>query len=262
MSEQLAATIAAATNSGATLRIGTLTGIDGTTLTVTIGGAPVPAMPYGQSYTPILGDTVLVLQQAALNIVIDGIAGLPVTNAVTNPSFELDPAGSTTITGWSVHPNGAYPGTATVKVDVGTGWGPKDGLQWLEINHDTAGNANVVCSSDPIPVAAGQLWTAVGYTIFSAEGGLGSDTPAMAISLAWFADDTGVYPTDVLSEAEQQWINGPTGGTWVPVRAIRGYGAAAPEGATAMRVLLDTTLSSGAVYWDQIIARQLGSATV
>lgn len=261
MSDQLAASIAAAANSGATLRIGALTGIDGTTLTVNIGGGLVTAIPYGQSYTPILGDNVLVLQQGALNVVVDGIAGLPDGNAVYNPSFEGDAPGATTVIGWTVYNNPAFTGTATVKVDVGTGWGAKDGRQWLEINHATGAAANLVISSAPIDVSPGQRWAAVGYTIFSAEGGLSTDTPTMAVSLAFFVDAAGVYPTDVVSEAEQQWINGPTGGTWIPVRAIQGDGAVVPDGCTAARVLLDTTLSSGTVYWDQIIARRLDIPT-
>lgn len=249
--------IAAAGDPGAGIRSGTLTAIDGTSLTVDLGGGQFVDVPYLDAYIPILGDRVTLLQHGAVSLVIGAPAAMPADNAVTNPSFEADPAGTTPPTGWSVYNNGAYPGTASTKVDVGTGWGAKDGRKWLEINHETTGNANVVVSSDPIPVLPGQRWAAVAWTIFAAEGGLGSDTPAMAVSLAFFADDTGVYPTDVIAEAEQQFINGPTGGTWVPVRAIQGDGATVPDDCTAMRVLLDTTLSSGTVYWDKVIAREL-----
>jgi hypothetical protein len=214
-------------------------------------------MPYLDLYLPILGDRVQVLQQGPVSLVIGAAAGMPDNNAVYNPSFELDDPGTTPPTGWNVYADPAFTGTASAKVDVGVGWGAKDGGQWLEINHETTGNANMVIWSTAIPVNPGESWAAVAWTIFSAEGGLGSDTPAMAVSVAFFADDTGVYPTDVLSEAEQQWINGPTGGTWVPVRAIAGTGAVVPDDATVMRVLLDTTLSSGSVYWDKVIARRL-----
>lgn len=258
MTGNLAGAIAGQGDSGASLRTGTVVGITGTALTVDIGGGETTDMPYLDGYLPVLGDRVAVLQQGAVCLVIGSPAGMPDTNMVANPSFELDLAGAFPA-GWSAYanPDPAYPGTASIIVEVGTGWGAKDGRQWLRIKHEASGNANIVMSSDPIAVSPGERWAAVAWTIFSAQGGLGIDTPAMAVSLGFLADPTGAYPTDVLAEAEQQWINGPTGGTWVAVRAITGTGALVPEGCTAMRVLLDTTLSSGVVYWDKVVARKL-----
>jgi hypothetical protein len=240
---------------GAFLRTGGLSGIAGTTLTVNVGGGQLVDMPYLDSYVPILGDVVQILQQGGVSLVIGASAAMATDNTLTNPSFELDGAGSTAITGWTAHQDVASVGSATMKVDTATGWGPKDGVQWLEINHGSAGYSGMYAVSDPVAVQPGQRWSAAGYVVSAVTDG--GDEPDLSLWLAFFASSAGTYPTDLLSEERLQSINGPTGPGWVVVRAPTGTGTTVPDGATAMRVLLFTETWGGSVYWDKIVCRRV-----
>lgn len=239
---------------GGVLRTGRLVGISGTALTVDIGGGEQVDMPYLDPYLPLLGDTVQVLQQGAVPLVLGAPAGMADDNVLANPSFEIDPPGST-VTSWTNYVDPASIGSATVTVDTATAWGPKHGVQWLEINHAIAGYVGNYQISEAIAVQPGQRWSAVGYAVSSVEGG--SDQPTMSIRLTFYATAAGTYPTNVVSSDTLQIINGPTGPWWVPVRAITGTGTVVPDGVTAMRVVLVTETYGGSVYWDKILCRRL-----
>jgi hypothetical protein len=265
MSGDLAAAIAQANaNTGAMLRTGVLKGITGSTVTVDIAAGQLVDIPYLSGYTPLLGDVVQVLQYGAVTLCLGGVAGMPDGNVVINPSFELDPPGTTSITGWTFTPDPAYAGSQahlSYKVDVGSGWGALDGSQWLEyIYHDdsgtgTGGNGNMIATSSAIPVQPGDVWSAYGYCITLPDPGP-RDYPSLQVSLTFYASPTDNYPSTV-AESEQQYISGATGPLWVPVRAISGTGTIVPAGATSMRVTLDTTLGSGSAYWDKIVCVKL-----
>jgi hypothetical protein len=253
-----AAAISQAAYSGAALRTGTLVGIAGTKLTVDIGGGQIVAMPYLQAYIPLLGDIVQIIQQGSVSLVLGAATAMPSGNVLTNPSFELDLPGATAITGWSIYRDPSYTGHAYAKVNAGVGWGALDGDQWFEIGYDTGGgaNANVRASSDPIPVTPGEKWAVAAYVVAIPWSGA-ADFPSMALSLGFMASVAGVYPDDIIAESETQYLVGPTGPTWTPIRAIAGGGTVVPDGAVAMRVILDTNLGSGNAYWDKVICRKL-----
>lgn len=251
----LAATIADASDSGAVLRSGVLTAIVGTSVTVDIGGGQLVDMPYLGTYLPVLADQVSILQQGSVSLVLGAPAAMPTDNAITNPSFELDPPGSTSITGWTAYQDPASIGSASAKVDLATGWGPKDGTQWLEINHGSAGDSYLYVLSDPIAVNAGERWSAVGHAVSTFESG--ADEPLLSLYLAFFADEAAVYPGGLVSQERLQLISGPTGPWWIPVRAVAGAGTVVPDGCVTMRVLLRNDTFGGAVFWDKIIARRL-----
>lgn len=252
----LAEVIAGAANTGATLRTGRVLAIGAATVTVDIGGGQLVDMPYLDGYLPVLGDRVQALQQGAVTVVLDATAGPADDNVLVNPSFELDPPGAAGALSWTAYLEPSSIGTAAAKTQLATGWGGKGGSQWLEITQGGSGAATMTVYSEAIPVTPGQLWTAsAAVSALAADGG--ALQASMALVLAFFAATGGVYPTNMQSSARIQLLTGPTGPQWVTMRAISGAGTQVPAGAGAMRVLLQTTLSSEAVYWDRVVCRRL-----
>jgi hypothetical protein len=252
----LAEVIAQAASTGASLRTGKLIGIGDSSLTVDIGGGQAVAMPYVDTYTPILGDRVQILQQGMVCLVFGAAGGLPDDNAVVNPSFELDPAGTSPPQGWTRYFSPAGTSDSTVKTDVASGWGAKDSVRWLEVNHGaTAGYAGIYVTSTPIAVQPGQQWSASAYAISTIT--TGADQPKLHLSLAFTATTAGTYPASVLQETPLQMIVGPTGPQWIPLRAVTGSGTTVPGGCGGMMVVLLTETWGGSAYWDKVVARQL-----
>jgi hypothetical protein len=252
----LAEIIRDAANTGASLRTGRLIAIGDSSLTVDVGGGQAVAMPYVDGYTPILGDRVQILQQGMVCIVVGSTGGMPDDNAVINPSFELDPAGTSPPQGWARYFSPAGTSDGTVKTDVASGWGAKHGTRWLEVNHGvTAGYAGIYVSSTPIAVQPGQQWSASAYAISTVE--TGADQPKLHLSLAFTATTAGTYPASVLQETPLQMIVGPTGPQWVPLREVSGDGVTVPGGCNGMMVVLLTETWGGSAYWDKVVCRQL-----
>lgn len=256
MTGSLATVIAQAGNTGASLRTGRLIGIGDSSLTVDVGGGQAVAMPYVDAYTPILGDRVQILQQGMVCVVFGATGGMPDDNAVTNPSFELDAPGTSPPQGWTRYFNPAGTSDSTVKTDVATGWGAKDGVRWLEVNHGaTAGYAGIYAISTPIPVQPGQQWSASAYVISTIT--TGADQPKLSLKLAFYGSTVGTYPASVLQETLLQMVSGPTGPQWIPVRQVTGGGVTVPGGAGGMVVLLLTETWGGSCYWDKVVCRRL-----
>jgi hypothetical protein len=246
----------AAKNTGATLRTGRLLAIGDSTLTVDIGGGQALSMPFVDTYTPILGDRVQVLQQGMVCLAFGAAGGMPDDNQVFNPSFELDIPGTSPPQGWSVYFDPAGTSDSTVKTDFATGWGAKHGVRWLELNHGvTAGYAGIYVSSTPIAVQPGQQWSAAAYAISAIE--TGASEPTLQIRLAFLSSTSGTYPASVVQEVPLQIINGPTGPQWISLREIAGDGATVPVSAAAMTVVLFTQMWGGSVYWDKVVCRRL-----
>ncbi len=238
------------------LRTGRVVGLNGAALTIDIGGGEYVDMPYLTAYLPILGDTVQILQQGGVNVVLDSFGGMPSDNVVYNPSFEIDSPGSTTITGWGKYTDPASLGTSTAKVDTATGWGPKDGTQWFEINHAATGFVGTHLYSDLIRVQPGQRWSASASVVSINEPGV--DEPDMSVKLVFHAGSNS-YPADVVASSTIQMVKGPTGPQWTPVRAVTGSGVTVPFGAANMRVVLVTEEQGASVYWDRVVCRLLGT---
>ncbi len=252
----LATVISQAANTGASLRTGRLIGIGSSTLTVDIGAGQALNVPFVDGYQPILGDRVQILQQGMVCLAIGACGGMPDDNAVINPSFELDAAGTTPPQGWTVYMDPAGTADSHAKTAVATGWGAKDGVRWLEIDHGvTAGYAGIYVTSTPIAVQPGQHWSASAYAISGTPAGTGE--PTLHLRLAFMPSTVGTYPASVSLETPLQIINGPTGPQWIPVREVAGTGAVVPAGAGGMMVVLFTQIYGGSVYWDKIVARRL-----
>lgn len=243
----------------ATLRTGRVVGLSGATITVDLGGQQLTDLPYLESYLPILGDPVQILSQGAVSLVIGATTGMPADNVLKNGSFELDAPGTIPPSFWT-YADGGGSGSATAKVDVATGWGPKDGAQWLEINHSSGTDSVTYVTSEAIPVNAGERWSASAYVVSTND--FGTDEPQLSVLLAWFADDSGAYPGDIISQDYVQVINGPTGPWWVPVRAVSGNGIPVPYGAGVLRVVIRSDLFGAAVYWDKVVCRRISTGEV
>ena len=252
----LATVIAAAGGSGgSSLRTGRVLGIGAATITVDIGSSQLVSMPYLDTYLPVLGDRIQAIQHGSVCVILGAVAGMPDDNVLVNPSFERDAPG-TAPTSWNTYLEPTSVGTATALTQLATGWGGKGGVQWLEILHGGSGSATITVSSEAISVQPGQVWTAsAAMSALSSDGGASQATAAL--SLAFFPTSGTNYPTGLISSTRIQLLTGPTGPTWVTMRDIGGTGTVVPGGATAMRVLLQTTLLSEAVYWDRVICRRL-----
>lgn len=245
---------------GAQLRTGTVVALLGASqVIVDLGGGQQADMPALTGYEPIPGDVVQILQQGSVQLVLGRTNPMSGANALANPTFELDAAGVAP-TSWTKVIDPSLPtGNATVKTDNASGWGPIHGSKWLELDQTTVATAFIHMVSEPIPVVAGQIWTAAGYALnASTDAGGGS----CAIRLAYFADNTTMYPTVVAPDAVITTVNWPQGGIpgWTLLRQWYGIGFVIPTGATWLRVVLSTVLVGGvgsAAYWDGIICRQV-----
>lgn len=252
----LATAIAAAGSSGgASLRTGRVLGIGAATVTVDIGGGQLVSMPYLDTYLPVLGDRIQAIQHGSVCVILGAVAGMPDDNILVNPSFERDAPG-TAPTSWTTYLEPTSIGTATALTQLATGWGGRGGIKWLEITHGGSGTATITVSSEAIPVQPGQAWTASAAMSASASDA-GANQAAIALFLAFFPTSGTNYPAGLISASRIQLLAGPTGPQWVTMRDIGGTGTVVPGGATAMRVLLQTTLLSEAVYWDRVICRRL-----
>ncbi len=262
MSSDLAASIAqAGKGGGATMRTARVTALDYATITLDVGGGELVAAPYLDSYVPILGDYVQVLQAGAVSLILGRVSGSPADNLLLNPGFEADPPGTDTttgITGWSKYLDPGSPADADVLVDTVSGWGSADGTQWLELNYNGAG-AYVVVSvlSEAIPVNPDERFTAAARATMHTEDETGSNA---TLYLTWYADVGDTYPTTVAADTEIQTAEFPIGGIpgWVLLRQLTGSGYPVPAGARAMRVRLKTLMRvDGSAFWDSVVARKI-----
>jgi hypothetical protein len=256
----LAATLGSP-NEGAQLRTGTVVSLIGaSTVTVDIGGGQLLDMPALTGYAPIAGDVVQILQQGPVQLVLGRTNPMSGANALANPSFELN-TGAAPQAWTKVIDAGTPTGDAAVIADIATAWGPVDGSNWLAVSQSTAATVTIHMASRPVPVTAGQVWTAAGY---AANASIGTGGGTCALRLTWYNTDTAVYPTTVAADAVIASIGFPQGGVpgWTLLRQWAGAGYAAPTGATWLRVVLSTTLTGGvgsAAYWDGITCRRIGA---
>lgn len=260
MTSALAAGIAGAANSGATLRTGTVAGISGTAVTVDVGGGQMVDMPHLIAYQPILGDVVQILQQGPANLVLDRVAAISGNNALANPSFEIDPPGTAGATSWTAIRDPAATSPIVITTRLGSGWGAADGSQWIEFAATAAGgDAGMYLTSEPIPVSPGEQWTAAAYV--TAAGNTAANTAQLR--LAWFDTSAPNYPATIAPDHLIGSVSFPVGvyPAWFVLRHLSGNGVAVPDGVQYMRVVLSVEIFDvGWVYADAVCARRIPGA--
>lgn len=258
----LAAEISSPTE-GARLRTGTVAGLRGaSTVTVDVGGGQLVDMPTLNGYIPIPGDVVQILQQGSVQLVLGGTDPMSGGNVLANPSFELDQPGAAPSFWTKVIDAGTPTGNANVKTDNATGWGPVDGSKWLEINQSVGTAVTVHVVSEPIPVTAGQIWTAAASAAnISAD----ADGGGCQLRLSWYSSNTSTYPAGtVTADTFVAGVVLPPYGIprWTLLRQWYGSGYPVPTGASWMRVVLSSDITGGlgfSAYWDGIICRLIGA---
>lgn len=243
-------------NSGATLRTGRVIGAAGTIVTVDIGGGQVVDMPALAQYEPILGDIVMVQQQGPLTLVLGRTAAIAGDNVLANPSFELDPAGTSGAAHWTFIPDAVATTPITATTQTATQWGAAHGSQWLELSSSTAsGDGIVYAVSEAIPVTPGERWTAAAYTTSA-----GNQSNIAGLWLTWYASSTAMYPSTVSADTLISSASFPSGvyPRWLILRELAGGGTTVPVGVTFMRVVVSAEIFDiGYVYVDAVIARKV-----
>lgn len=253
----LASAVAAAANSGAIMRTGTVKRYDAGTLTVDVGGGQLVSMPYMDGYLPILGDPVQCLGQGGVWFALGRASQFPADNTVVDPSFELTPVGSPPAA-WGIYNNTPGGGTGTLLVRtaaVPAGF-EIAGSQMLEVSCQTSGGQITAdIYSQPIAVAPGQTWTAAAW-VYAAFQGIG---PTLRLKLAWFANSTNVYPTTVAGDSVITVADPPPLQPWMLLRgASGGGGVVVPAGASYMRVVLESVVYDIAyAEWDKVVCRRV-----
>lgn len=243
--------------SGATLRVGRVVGLTYTSVTVDMGGGQLIDAPCSSAFRPILGENVQILHQGSLLLAVGSAATMPDRNAVANPSFERDPVGSAVITNWTKYVGS---GAAAVAVAAADTWPAVDGNQVLEIAN-TAATSTTSMLSDPIPVVAGQRWSASCRWQAYADGAtLPMVTPTISLWLTWYASAAAAYPTTSAADTLIMQSIGPFGAMpeWSVLRSQTGNGAVVPTGIAAMQVMLRAVHgSTGRARFDRVTTVQL-----
>jgi hypothetical protein len=167
------------------------------------------------------------------------------TNVLANPAFDADPPGTSGASNWSAIPNPSAPTPITVTTQQTTGWGAIHGGQWLELFSSTSGgNGGVFLTSDPIPVTAGQRWTAAAYV--TSAGNSGNSATLYA---TWYSSD------DTIDS-----VSFPSGTypDWALLRDINGDGIQVPAGAAFLRAVLALNIHDvGYMHVGYMLARQV-----
>jgi hypothetical protein len=236
------------------IRVGRVVRYDSATVTIDISGTVINASAvYLRSYMPVLGDYCVVVWQGGSLLVLGAVAGTPADNTVANASFELDTPAVATPTGWGLW---TVAGTNSVETKTVADGYTVDGPQAAYTKVTSAGGT-VNLYSSPIPVDAGQVWSA--SALVHAEPVAG-DTLTATLSIAWHAQSTDVPPTYVsLDTTAAQTFTARTQ-AWVQLRGGGTAGGDSPP-ATARfaRVVLSTATgaANSAAWWDRVTLRQI-----
>jgi len=267
-----------------TLRSGIVVRFDSSRLTVRVGESEQSDFPYLQSYAPALGDTVLLQQYGSTWLCIGTPAGMPPTtgdepgidqNPIANPSFEESSTGVFPA-GWAVYHDPLTTATTTITTEAPPDIPPVDGSKACQVKSTVTPGAGVVFSNDylyssPIPVQAGQRWSAdammAGYRANPPDGWVAY----AGVLLSWYDEQADVYPNTVATNSLSMFALAPLTLPWVRVQPPGvGGGIEVPSGATWMRVILLTNFvvnkaalveplaaSYFNIYWDRVAARRV-----
>jgi hypothetical protein len=267
----MASRFAAGIPDPAILRVGRVTQYSAGSITVAISDSEAlidAAYLIGQ-YQPALGDIVCVVKQGNQWLVLGGLSANPDDNPVLNHSFEDGAVGSMA-PNWTLYHDPASTDTTVVATRVAPGSGEIDGAKTLQLELDSiavgSSFSTDYISSDPIPVVAGERWSASAWVTGFSESGPPWVRGFATVELIWYASPADTYPSYISRDGAGLVIT-PTTLPWILVRTQGGStgGFEAPAGATALRVTLGTTLTHEAttnnfyyyVFWDRVIATKL-----
>lgn len=267
----MAARFAAGIPDPAIIRIGKVTTYNAGAITVAISDsdALVNAAYLIGTYLPILGDTVAVIKQGNQWLVLGALSPNPEDNPVLNHSFENSGTGSMA-SDWTLYHDPGSTDTADVTVEFVAS--EIDGPQGLRVKLPSASAAGITFSEDyvssaPIPVVAGQRWTASAWIVGDSPSSGPATYGDAFVQLAFYAASTDTYP-GYLSLRSMAGSLVPSMGPWLPLRPSTLVGGVeVPAGASFMRVTLASTLIHEniattdyefSLFWDRVIAVQLG----
>lgn len=268
---ELATAIANATPAGAVFRVGVVTSYQAGYITVAISDSDVlvdAAYIFG-AYQPVLGDNVAVIKQGNQWLALGAISANPADNPVANHSFEDGPLDAMA-PNWTLYHDPAS--TDVAAVDVSTPTPPIDGQQALRVGIGgtivgSSSQSTDYVSSDPFPVAPGELWSAHAWLIGESLSAGPWVRGSAAVFFTYYDSPANTYPNTAAASSGFATDSIPTTAPWILIRseAGSGRGVEVPAGVTHARVTLRTILThesttsnySFAAYWDRVIAKRL-----
>lgn len=254
-------------------RVGTVVAVNGSTLSVHVGGGVLQDMPYLLGVQVAPGDDVALMQIGGTWYVLGPFAGMPASNLVVNGSFE-DAAGNPSTTGWDFRVIDNSAGTPSWSVDdVGpfSGGGYVAGLQGAFIDCSTNGLGGSTTEgklrSSAIPVKTGEQYAGAAMVGGSAPSPIslpvvGSDAilPIIQVDVAieFYA---GAADTTSIGSADY----GPIPPLPYQFSLMRTPMAVIPSGVNYIRLTLDFSVNdvSSQVYnaaFDRCIIRKIRNA--
>lgn len=262
----------AAKTGGTQVRIGKVVSVNGSTLTVSVGGGTLVDMPYLLGLQLVPGDSVATVQAGPTWYVIGPFAGVPTDNLVVNGSFETS-AGVPSTAGWDFQVLQNTAGTPAWSVnDAGT-FAVGDyvsGLKAAYIDCSTTGvgsDCEGKLRSSPIPVLQSEQYA-----------GAASVAANIPPPLRYKVVGTNaVLPLAQVDVALEFYVNagdttsasfvdyGPVPPTPFAYRLMRTPLTSVPAGVNFMRLTLDflahdTDVNSYVAVFDRAIVRKIRNA--
>lgn len=252
----LSMAVAQAVNEGASMVTGRVVEFSSNGLFVAPGGPdsePVLAGYPRAIYQPVLGETVMLLNQGGMWYCVGSIAGPgDATNSVDNYSFEDSEAGAFP-RAWTLVTTAGSPTLTTFD------WRHPEIIDGGKVGSLAANvAATTTCSvvSRPIPAAEKETWGVGAY--YRPNAGFGTNSGTVRIYVSWYS---GSELSNLISEESAVTFPLLRGHGWrlLTENGASGRGSVAPVGTKFVRVKLTFSWSAAAgdvVYLDRITARR------
>lgn len=255
----VASAIAQAGQSGGTqMRVGQVVAFTTGTITVSVGGGTLPAMPYTRSYRPLIGDTVIVFGTGPTWVCVGAITNSPPNNLLTNPQFDN---GTTDWTLNNVNTSGGTPSMGSATVESIFPGEQQVGPNMLSLTVSTSpGDSQCYAYSSPITVVPGEQYAAAATVRGLAGGSAYNENTGVYLEVGWYTDAITTTPSSRVTSALSTM---PQGYGWFQM-VCGNAGITVPGGAAVMRVhlgLIVEDFSGGhtvSAYYDLAIARKIG----
>jgi len=230
------------------LRIGTVSAVGATTLTVNVAGTPIQSA-YLASYDAAEGDLVAIMRQDSTWLTLGRLAGSG-PNSVANPSFEDDGAADGTPSFWGLY---NQTGTSTLST-IGDEDAP-DG-QYVLLVSPAASSRTAVTYSNPIEVLPGQVYSVSAYVAGVQDSGVPTGDATLE---AWFnVNETDVPPTTVATTTIATMLNVPNSPPYFQLAGT----VAVPTGVGYMRIGLRSVMAANVgMKWDFVTARLISGGS-